>query len=110
MKNLRFFLSAFFKIIYNFSGLIVDVSSINFLWQAEANKLSNQARFIKEKCDGKLVIENKKKKLMIEELVTKGYESDPIKAWKKVGVHEIFYIFDIYKKLNLNIFFNILHF
>jgi len=51
--------------------------------QAEANKLSNQARFIKEKCDGKLVIENKKKKLMIEELVTKGYESDPIKAWKK---------------------------
>jgi len=53
------------------------------LLEAEALKLSNQARFIKEKCDGTLVIENKKKKAMIEELVTKGYESDPIKAWKK---------------------------
>ncbi|XP_034171791.2 DNA topoisomerase 2 isoform X1 [Osmia lignaria lignaria] len=50
--------------------------------QAEASKLSNQARFILEKCDGNLVIENKKKKDMIAELVTRGYESDPIIAWK----------------------------
>lgn len=35
-----------------------------------------------EKCDGRLVIENKKKKLMIEELVKSGYDSDPLKAWK----------------------------
>ncbi|XP_046685574.1 DNA topoisomerase 2-alpha-like, partial [Homalodisca vitripennis] len=50
--------------------------------QAEAAKLSNQARFIVEKCDGILTIENKKKKAMIEELVKKGYDSDPVKAWK----------------------------
>jgi len=50
---------------------------------AEACKLSNQARFILEKCDGTLKIENKKKKLMIEELGRRGYDSDPVKAWKK---------------------------
>lgn len=50
--------------------------------QAEAAKLSNQARFILEKCDGTLVIENKKKKDMIAELVRRNYESDPLVAWK----------------------------
>ena len=50
---------------------------------AEACKLSNQARFILEKCDGTLKIENKKKKLMIEELSRKGFDSDPLKAWRK---------------------------
>eukprot|EP00090_Calanus_glacialis_P008645 TRINITY_DN1699_c0_g1_i2.p1 TRINITY_DN1699_c0_g1~~TRINITY_DN1699_c0_g1_i2.p1 ORF type:complete len:1611 (-),score=547.76 TRINITY_DN1699_c0_g1_i2:290-4978(-) len=50
---------------------------------AEACKLSNQARFILEKCDGTLKIENKKKKIMIEELSKRGYDSDPVKAWKK---------------------------
>lgn len=50
--------------------------------QAEAGKLSNQARFILEKCDGTLVIENKKKKDMIAELVRRNYESDPVLAWK----------------------------
>ena len=54
---------------------------------AEACKLSNQARFILEKCDGTLKIENKKKKLMVEELSRKGYDSDPIKAWKKSQVN-----------------------
>merc|ERR1712241_575240 len=50
---------------------------------AEACKLSNQARFILEKCDGTLKVENKKKKLMVEELARKGYDSDPVKAWQK---------------------------
>ncbi|XP_036151138.1 DNA topoisomerase 2 isoform X2 [Monomorium pharaonis] len=50
--------------------------------QAEAAKLSNQARFILEKCDGTLVVENKKKKDMIAELVRRNYESDPVVAWK----------------------------
>jgi len=50
---------------------------------SEACKLSNQARFILEKCDGTLKIENKKKQVMIEELTRRGYDSDPIKAWKK---------------------------
>ncbi|XP_024882448.1 DNA topoisomerase 2 isoform X1 [Temnothorax curvispinosus] len=50
--------------------------------QAEAEKLTNQARFILEKCDGTLVIENKKKKDMIAELVRSKYDSDPLVAWK----------------------------
>lgn len=50
--------------------------------KAEAEKLSNQARFILEKCDGTLVIENKKKKDMIAELVRRNYASDPVAAWK----------------------------
>jgi len=53
------------------------------LLESEASKLSNQARFIIEKCDGTLKVENKKKKVMIEELVKRGYDSDPIKGWKK---------------------------
>ena len=53
---------------------------------AEACKLSNQARFILEKCDGTLKIENKKKKLMIDELQRRGYDSDPVNAWKKTQV------------------------
>lgn len=39
-------------------------------------------RFIIEKCDGILVIENKKKKVMIDELKKRGYDADPVKAWK----------------------------
>lgn len=52
------------------------------LLQAEATKLTNQGRFILEKCNGELVIENKKKKDMIAELIRKGYDSDPVVAWK----------------------------
>ncbi|CAL7944561.1 unnamed protein product [Xylocopa violacea] len=50
--------------------------------QAEASRFSNQARFILEKCDGTLVIENKKKKDMIAELIDRKYDSDPVVAWK----------------------------
>lgn len=39
-------------------------------------------RFIIEKCDGILVVENKKKKAIIEELLKRGYDSDPVKGWK----------------------------
>ncbi|KAJ8971335.1 hypothetical protein NQ317_012302 [Molorchus minor] len=38
--------------------------------EAEAAKLSNQARFIMEKCSG------------IDELVKRGYAPDPVKEWK----------------------------
>ncbi|CAK1585943.1 unnamed protein product [Parnassius mnemosyne] len=51
--------------------------------QAEADKLTNQARFILEKCDKGLVIENKKRKAMVEELIKRGYTPDPIADWKK---------------------------
>ncbi|XP_027032692.1 DNA topoisomerase 2-alpha isoform X2 [Tachysurus fulvidraco] len=50
---------------------------------AESAKLSNQARFILEKIEGTLVIENKPKKELICMLQEMGYDSDPVKAWKK---------------------------
>uniref|UniRef100_A0A8B9PM84 DNA topoisomerase 2 n=1 Tax=Apteryx owenii TaxID=8824 RepID=A0A8B9PM84_APTOW len=51
---------------------------------ADCAKLSNQARFILEKIDGKIVIENKPKKELIQVLIQRGYESDPVKAWKEL--------------------------
>ncbi|XP_076674328.1 DNA topoisomerase 2 [Andrena cerasifolii] len=56
--------------------------------EAEASKLSNQARFILEKCDGTIVIENKKKKEMIADLISREYESDPVVAWKLLQSRE----------------------
>ncbi|XP_049606373.1 DNA topoisomerase 2-beta isoform X2 [Syngnathus scovelli] len=50
---------------------------------AEAAKLSNQARFVLEKIEGKISIENKSKRELIRMLVQKGYESDPVAAWSK---------------------------
>uniref|UniRef100_A0A3Q3NNP3 DNA topoisomerase 2 n=1 Tax=Labrus bergylta TaxID=56723 RepID=A0A3Q3NNP3_9LABR len=50
---------------------------------AEASKLSNQARFVLEKIEGKISIENKSKRELIRMLVTKGFESDPVAAWSK---------------------------
>ena len=55
---------------------------------ADAQKLSNQARFIIEKCEGSLVVENKKKKVMIAELQRKGFDPDPVKRWKKTQEEE----------------------
>ncbi|XP_072226681.1 DNA topoisomerase 2-beta isoform X2 [Leuresthes tenuis] len=50
---------------------------------AEAAKLSNQARFVLEKIEGKISIENKSKRELIRMLLQKGYESDPVAAWAK---------------------------
>ncbi|KAM6963798.1 DNA topoisomerase 2-alpha [Tautogolabrus adspersus] len=50
---------------------------------AENAKLSNQARFILEKIQGTLVIENKPKKELIRMLQEMGYDSDPVKVWKE---------------------------
>ncbi|CAJ1084130.1 DNA topoisomerase 2-beta isoform X2 [Xyrichtys novacula] len=50
---------------------------------AEASKLSNQARFVLEKIEGKITIENKSKRELIRMLVQKGFESDPVAAWAK---------------------------
>lgn len=50
---------------------------------AESAKLNNQARFILEKIQGKITIENRSKKDLIQMLVQRGYESDPVKAWKE---------------------------
>ncbi|XP_055299060.1 DNA topoisomerase 2 isoform X3 [Sitodiplosis mosellana] len=50
---------------------------------AEAARLSDQARFIQEKCSGQLTVENKKRKTMIDELIKRGYHADPVKEWKR---------------------------
>ncbi|XP_069809901.1 DNA topoisomerase 2-alpha [Dendropsophus ebraccatus] len=55
---------------------------------AEASKLTNQARFILEKIEGKIVIENKPKKELIQMLVQRGYDSDPVKTWKQTQEKE----------------------
>jgi DNA topoisomerase II len=50
---------------------------------AECLKLENQARFLLEKIEGKITIENKAKKVLIQNLIDRGYDSDPVKAWKE---------------------------
>ncbi|EMP27615.1 DNA topoisomerase 2-beta, partial [Chelonia mydas] len=50
---------------------------------AESTKLNNQARFILEKIQGKITIENRSKRDLIQMLVQRGFESDPVKAWKE---------------------------
>ncbi|XP_067685534.1 DNA topoisomerase 2-alpha-like isoform X1 [Haliotis asinina] len=50
---------------------------------AESLRLDNIARFIIEKIEGTIVIENKPKKEIIQLLVRRGYDSDPVKAWKE---------------------------
>ncbi|XP_022236332.1 DNA topoisomerase 2-alpha-like isoform X2 [Limulus polyphemus] len=58
------------------------------MFGAETNKLENQARFILEKIEGKVVVENKKKVDLIRTLVERGYDSDPVKAWKKAALKQ----------------------
>ncbi|XP_029428608.1 DNA topoisomerase 2-alpha [Rhinatrema bivittatum] len=55
---------------------------------AESTKLNNQARFILEKIEGKIIIENKPKKELIQVLIQRGYDSDPVKAWKETQEKE----------------------
>ena len=50
--------------------------------EAEAKKLQNQARFILEKLAGDLPIENKKKSLIVSMLISKKFDSDPVKKWQ----------------------------
>ncbi|OTF78618.1 hypothetical protein BLA29_011272, partial [Euroglyphus maynei] len=51
--------------------------------EAEALKLENQARFILEKNDKKIIMENIKKKEFLKVLIDRKYDSDPVKAWRK---------------------------
>lgn len=53
------------------------------LLQAEADRLSNQARFILEKVDGKIVLEKKKKRQIVEQLVARNFDPDPVMKWKE---------------------------
>ncbi|KAH8413018.1 hypothetical protein KR009_007451 [Drosophila setifemur] len=51
--------------------------------EAQADRLSDQARFILEKCEKTLVVENKQRKAMCDELLKRGYRPDPVKEWQR---------------------------
>uniref|UniRef100_A0A915EJT2 Toprim domain-containing protein n=1 Tax=Ditylenchus dipsaci TaxID=166011 RepID=A0A915EJT2_9BILA len=50
--------------------------------RAQSERLSEQARFILMKIEGKLVIENKRKIAIVEQLVKNKFAPDPVKKWK----------------------------
>ncbi len=77
MKSLNFqtFVELKHEISLNFHTLIIQPC---FKFQTPFFRLSNQARFILEKCDGSLTVENKRKKAMVDELQRKGFDSDPV--------------------------------
>ncbi|VDM95380.1 unnamed protein product [Thelazia callipaeda] len=53
------------------------------LLRAQSERLSNQARFILAKIEGKLLIENKRKAAIIEQLIKMDFKPDPVKKWKE---------------------------
>ncbi|XP_053309039.1 DNA topoisomerase 2-alpha [Spea bombifrons] len=79
-------LKEFFELRLRYYGLRKDWM-VGML-TAEASKLTNQARFILEKIEGKIVIENKPKKELIQLLIQRGYDSDPVKVWKQTQEKE----------------------
>ncbi|CAJ0604912.1 unnamed protein product [Cylicocyclus nassatus] len=52
--------------------------------KSQSNRLTNQARFILAKIKGEIVMENKKKAAIVEQLVKKGFDPDPVKRWKEL--------------------------
>uniref|UniRef100_A0A1I8ERD3 DNA topoisomerase 2 n=1 Tax=Wuchereria bancrofti TaxID=6293 RepID=A0A1I8ERD3_WUCBA len=52
--------------------------------RAQSERLSNQARFILGKIKGEILIENKRKAAIVEQLVKKGFDPDPVKKWKEL--------------------------
>ncbi len=50
---------------------------------AESAKFDNIARFILEKIEGKIKVENLKKADLIKLMVDRGYQSDPVRKWKE---------------------------
>ena len=51
--------------------------------KAMSDRLSNQARFILAKVNGEIVMENKKKKVIVARLVEMKFDPDPVKVWKE---------------------------
>ncbi|CEF65604.1 DNA topoisomerase 2-beta [Strongyloides ratti] len=50
--------------------------------EAQSKRLSNQARFIVCKIKGEIVMENRKKKNIVDQLIKEKFDPDPVKAWK----------------------------
>jgi DNA topoisomerase-2 len=99
-ENVQDILKEFFALRMEYYGK--RKSYLEGMLTAESMKLDNIARFICEKIDGVIVIgqllfgivvlrcafncyfiENKPKKEIIQLLVRRGFESDPVKAWKE---------------------------
>nr|UQT18117.1 DNA topoisomerase II alpha [Andrias davidianus] len=81
------------EIFKEFYELRLQYYGLRKEWQvgmltAEASRLTNQARFILEKIEGIIIIENKPKRELIQVLVDRGYDSDPVKAWKETQEKE----------------------
>ncbi|CAI2737725.1 unnamed protein product [Dicrocoelium dendriticum] len=83
------------KLYKNVSHLLRDYFDVRLQWYemrkaylegtlaAEARKLENQARFVLEKIQSQIFIENKPKKELIRILQAANYDSDPVRAWKE---------------------------
>lgn len=74
-------------ILKEFFDLRLERYAIRKAWlegmlAAESEKLNSQARFILEKIEGHIIIENRAKRDVIGTLVQRGYPSDPVKTWK----------------------------
>uniref|UniRef100_A0A0N4ZGY3 TOP4c domain-containing protein n=1 Tax=Parastrongyloides trichosuri TaxID=131310 RepID=A0A0N4ZGY3_PARTI len=50
--------------------------------EAQSRRLSNQARFIVAKIKGEIIMENRKKKNIVDQLIKEKFDPDPVKAWK----------------------------
>ena len=61
---------------------------------AESLKLDNIARFIMEKIEGKIKVENLKKAEIVQVLRKATYDPDPINKWKKRILRELGYTID----------------
>ncbi|CDW56276.1 DNA topoisomerase 2 [Trichuris trichiura] len=53
------------------------------LLTAQAKRLENQARFVMEKIEGIIKIENMKKKVIVDQLIDRHYDPDPLHKWKQ---------------------------
>ncbi|KAI6190756.1 DNA topoisomerase 2 [Aphelenchoides bicaudatus] len=52
--------------------------------QAQSDRLSEQARFIMMKINNKIQIENKRKAVIIDQLIENKFRPDPVKVWKEL--------------------------
>ncbi len=79
-------LEEFFKIRFNYYEKRKDY--LERMLGAESAKLDNIARFIVEKIEGKIKVENMKKEALVKMLAEKSYQSDPVRVWKERVIKE----------------------
>ena len=85
-------LSEFYPIRYKFYQKRKEY--LENMLGAESCKLDNIARFILEKIEGKIKVENLKKIDLIKLLSDRGYQSDPVRKWKETITKEKGYLHD----------------